>query len=142
MGRLKERLALVEAFAGRIHTAGKLSTLLKSNGLANAGVAAFELPLGVTGGSVDAMAGKYLQRVRWLDGVLLSVPSHDDPTKARAIGQLEPLIEEVIAAIAGWGPDEGFGVYELVKGELASLEAGAVTYQLDFVIEDRLEFDR
>lgn len=142
MGRLAERLALVEAFAGRIHSAGKLSTLLKTNQLANFGVAAFELPLGVTGGEVDAMAGLYRQRVRWLDGVLVSVPSHDDPTGARAVAQLEPLISAVIEAIAGWGPTEEFGAYELVKGELASLEAGAVTYQLDFAIEDQLRFNR
>lgn len=142
MGRLAERLALVTELKGRIHTAGKLSALMKTGQLANIGTAAFELPLGVTGGAVDAVTGLYVQRVRWLDGVLLSVPSHDDPTGARAVGLLEPLIDAVIEAIAGWGPVEDFGVYELVKGELASLDAGAVTYQLDFAIEDQLRFTR
>ncbi len=38
--------------------------------------------------------------------------------------------------------DEAVGVYRLSRGELVSLSAGTLTYQLDFAIEDQLRIVR
>lgn len=142
MSRLAPRLAEIPALAGRIHSAAVLSTLMKSNGLPQVCPAAFALPLGIGGGQPDAATGLYRQPVEWLDGVLLVVRAAGDATGAAALVQLDPLITATIEAICGWGPDDMPGVYRLVKGELVGLQAGTLTYQLDFAIEDQLRIAR
>ena len=44
----------------------------------------------------------------------------------------------MIAALAGWGPDSAPGVFELSRGDLVSMKAGALIYQLDFTLNDQL----
>lgn len=142
MGRLAVRLAEVTALHGRVQGAAKLAQMLKDKTLPQACPAAFELPLGITGNEPTAAGGMFVQPIGRVDGVLLVVRSVDDRTGEKAMVQLDPLIEEVIAAIAGWGPDDMPGVYQLMKGELASVADGVVAYQLDFSIFDQLRFNR
>lgn len=145
MGALAERLEAVPAIAGRIHPAAKLSELMARNQLPQMCPAAFVLPLGLRGGEPDVLSGLYRQPLDRLEGVLLVVRAAGDATGAAALVQLEPLIDATIEAIAGWAPgdwDDGFGIYRLVRGELVSLSAGTLTYQLDFSIDDQLRIAR
>lgn len=143
MSPLDARLATIPALAGRIYGAARLSSLIGSNGLAQVCPAAFVLPLGVAGGRVDAVTGLYRQEIEWLEGVLLVVRAAGDATGAAGLQQLDPLIADVIAAVAGWAPGNAVdGTYRLAKGELAGLDKGTLTYQLDFAIEDQLRIVR
>lgn len=144
MATLADRVAMVATFAGRVHGAGKLSALQAQNALPQVCPAAFILPLGIAGGKVDAVTGMFRQHIEYLDGVLLVLRGVNDPTGAATVQQLEPLVMNVIAQIVGWGPDDNRigGTYRLAKGELISLSAGTLTYQLDFAIEDQLRFQR
>lgn len=144
MASLADRVAMVPGLQGRIHPAAKLSALMAQNGLSQVCPAAFILPLGIGGGSVDAVTGMYRQNIERLHGVLLAVRGINDPTGEQALAQLDPLIDAVIERVVGWGPDDNrvHGVYRLAKGELVSLSAGTLTYQLDFAIEDQLRFPR
>lgn len=142
MTGLDARLATIPALAGRIHEAAKLSELMARNALPQVCPAAFVLPLGLRGGPADAVTGLFRQSVEWLEGVLLVVRAAGDATGAKAAAQLRPLIDAVIAAIAGWGEPDGFGTWVLRKGELVSLSTGTLTYQLDFAIDDQLRIAR
>ena len=134
----------IAAFGGRIHGAAMLSSLMDRQGaLAQVAPAAFILPLGITGGQPDAVSGLFRQPVVWLEGVLIVTRAAGDPTGAAQLAQLAPLINQVIDAVCGRSPEEGgFGVYRLVKGELVSLAGGALSYQLDFSIDDQLRITR
>lgn len=139
-------LARIEAacpvLAGRIGTALQLADAMARNALPQITPAAFLLPLGLRGGQVDAAAGMYRQAVDRFLGVVLVVRSAADPLGSRMVDELDALIDGVIGAIAGWGPDDVPGVYRLARGELASLAGGAATYQLDFSLDDQLRIAR
>jgi hypothetical protein len=141
MTTIVDRLGAVPALAGRIQTAAKFSALLQANQLAQAaltGAAAFVLPIGLIGGAATAATGVFRQQVEWTVGVALVVRAAGDATGADGVVQLTPLIDDVISAIAGWGPDEAVGVYRVSRGELLSLTGGTLIYQLDFSIDDQL----
>lgn len=142
MSRLAPRLETIPVIAGRVHGAAQLASAMQNGTLLQVCPAAFTLPLGIQGGAPDAAAGMFRQSVDRLDGVLLVTRAAGDATGARALAELEPLIEATIAAIAGWGPDDLPGVYRLAKGELVGLDQGLCRYQLDFAIEDQLRIAR
>lgn len=141
---LAEWLAEIPEFGGRIHGGAMLSNLMAREGaLAQVAPAAFVLPLGLIGGKADVVTGLFRQDVEWREGVLIVARSAGDPTGAAQLVQLAPLINKVIDAVAGRSPDlEAFGVYSLLKGELVSLAGGALSYQLDFAIDDQLRITR
>ncbi len=130
--------AAVPALAGRIGTALQLSELMKRNQLGVMTPAAFLLPLGLRGGSADAATGIFRQSLDRFLGVVLVMRSASDPLGAKIADGLIALIEAVIRAIVGWSPDAAIGVFRLARGELVSLAGGAVTYQLDFILDDQL----
>jgi hypothetical protein len=142
MDAVKDRLEAISALAGRVHGAARLAQLTERGAQAQASTAAFVLPLGLRGGSADAVTGMFRQALDRLVGVVLMVRNVGDATGAAAQAELEPLIEAVIGAIAGWAPDEAIGVYKLARGELVSIAAGTVTYQLDFALDDQLRIAR
>ncbi|QPT09875.1 hypothetical protein [Sphingomonas paucimobilis] len=139
---LVEPLKTIAALQGRIYGAAKLEELARTGGLAQVTPAAYTLGLGVVGGDPDAASGLYRQSVVWLEGVVLVVRSAGDATGAAGLQQLRPLIHATIEAIAGLDPPDSPGVWRLVKGELFSLQAGCLTYQLDFAIDDQLRIAR
>lgn len=143
MGALADRLATIPTIAGRVHPAARLSELMRTNQLPQVCPAAFVLPLGIRGGTPDAVTGLYRQPIERIEGVVLVVRAAGDATGAVALQQLDPLVEATIEAVAGWAPsDDAFGTYRLSRGELVSLAAGTLTYQLDFAIEDQLRIVR
>lgn len=134
--------AACPALAGRVGTTLQLADAMARNALPQITPAAFLLTLGLRGGAADAAAGIFRQNLDRYLGVVLVVRSAADPLGSVASDLLAPLIEGVIGAIAGWGPDDAPGVYKLARGELVSLAGGAATYQLDFVIDDQLRIAR
>ncbi len=142
METVKDRLEAIPVLAGRVQGALKLGELTKAGASIQANVAAFVLPLGLRGGAGSAATGLFRQSIDRLVGVVLMVRNLGDATGSKAGAEMETLIEDVIGAIAGWSPDEAVGVYVVARGELVSISAGTVTYQLDFSLEDQLRIAR
>lgn len=136
-----DRLETIPTLAKRVYGAAKLGELTGRGSIATIGTGAFVLPLGLRGGAADAATGLYRQMLDRLVGVVLVVRNQGDATGAKALTELDPLIEAVIQLLAGWGPDDNF-VFTLARGELVSIESGTITYQLDFAIEDQLRITR
>ncbi len=135
-------LGMIAALKGRIHGSAKLEELVRNQQLPQVTPAAFTLPLGIMGGDADAASGLYRQQVVWVEGVVLVVRTAGDATGAAGLQQLRPLIHQTIQAIAGLDDPDMPGVWRLVKGELFNLQAGTLTYQLDFAIDDQLRIAR
>ncbi|MFD1342883.1 phage tail terminator protein [Litorisediminicola beolgyonensis] len=135
---VKARLeASVPDLAGRIEGAAEFSALQRDNRLPQSTVAAFVLPLGLTGGQATYATGLFAQALTRSVGVLLFFSS-TDRTGERALERLEPFVDEVIAAIAGWAPADEVGVFELARAGLVSVGKGRMAYQIDFRINDQL----
>lgn len=138
-----DRLGTIPALAKRVYGAAKLGELTERGSIAVNGTGAFVLPLGMRGGAADAVTGMFRQSLDRLVGIVLVVRNLSDNTGAKAMLELDPLIEAVIQLLAGWGPEEDvFGVFTLARGELVSIDKGTITYQLDFAIEHQLRIVR
>jgi len=142
--QVKDRLEDIGMLAGRIEPAARLSELMARNQLAQVTPAAFVLPLGLRGGRADAMTGLYRQPITEMLGVVLVLRSAGDATGARSTDQLTELRNAVIRRIVNWAPvsnwldGETVGVFTLGRGELVSLSAGTLVYQLDFALDDQV----
>ena len=123
----------------RIFGAARLETLRASNALATVSPAAFVIPVGLRGGPADAVTGLFRQGLDRVVGVVLVYRHSGDATGGKAVETSEPLIEDVVNLIAGWGPDDAIGVFRLLTGELvAMLPGGVLVYQLNFLLDDQL----
>lgn len=140
--RIAELVGSVPPLAGRVHSAAKLAQLRQQGQLLQACPAAFVLPTGLRAGRPDAAAGLFRQPVEWFESVVLAVRAAGDATGAAALAQIEPLIIATIEAVAGVEHPDRFGTYALASGDLLSLDAGLLIYQLDFAIEDQLRIAR
>lgn len=138
------RMKDIVELTGRIRPAANLSDLMARGQAPQVCPAAFVLPLGLRGGSFNAMANLIVQDIVETIGIVLFVRSAGDATGSRMVDQLTPLRAAVIRAIVGWSPpsewldDEAVGVFRLGRGELVSLSAGLLVYQLDFTFDDQL----
>ncbi|PRZ48347.1 phage tail terminator protein [Tritonibacter scottomollicae] len=134
---VKDRLeARLPEFAGRIETAVDFTRLLKDRGLPQSSTA-FVIPLGLQGQRANDATGIFSQAYSETVGVLLVARSHDQ-TGSKALGQLRPIIGQVLEALAGWSPGSDFGVFELRRGDLAGVGGGALFYMIEFSINDQL----
>ena len=134
IARLKDQ---APALGGRVEGAAEFTALMQQNALPQSTPAAHVLPLGLQGGRAEAAAGAFTQLFDEAIGVVLTVRGHDQ-TGARALAKVSDLIRDVIAALIGWGPDNEIGVFQLSRGQLVSIRAGVLVYQLDFTITDQL----
>lgn len=131
--------AAVPALDGRAKEAADLSELVRRKALPQASATAFVLPLGLRPRSEgDAASGAFTQMLDEIVGVLLVVRAAGDASGAKALPQIGELVDALIAAIAGWGPDGAISVFRVARGQLLSAEAGAVMYQLDFSIQTQV----
>jgi hypothetical protein len=124
--------------ARRVKGAAELAELVKQNSLPQVTPAAFVLPLGFRYIGGEAGAGMYTQDNNRIVSVVIIVKVADDKTGAKALPTIAELEEDVINAVAGWAPGDEVGVFVAMKGELVSLSAGAVIYQIDFAIQEQL----
>ena len=128
--------AQVPDLAGRVEGAARLADLMRRNALPQATPAAHVLPAGIDGGRPLDTMGIYRQEIQRLVAVVLTVRTHDR-TGGRALEAIEPLLESVLAAIAGWAPaGHRMGVCSLRRGRLASFEAGTLVYEFTFALAD------
>lgn len=131
--------ARVPALAGRCRQALDLAEMLKTRQLPTASPTVFILPLGlIPRGAAEVATGAFRQMVDEAFGVLIFVRTSGDPTGARAQPLIDELIDELIGAICGWGPEEAVGVFQLRRGQLHSAVAGGVFYQLDFGLQQQV----
>ena len=122
----------------RVEGAAELSELVKRGDLPQETPAAFVLPLGLRGGEGEASAGAYTQTVEETVAVILVLEAAGEATGARALPKLDELIGQVIDALCGWAPAGEIGVFRLESGNLVSLSAGSVIYQLNFSIAEQI----
>lgn len=141
---VNDRLSGITAIAGRIQPAASLSDLMNRNQAPQVCPAAFVLPAGIRGGSVDAMAGLFKQDIAEVLSIVLFLRAAGDATGGRMTDALVPLRNDVIRAIVGWSPQsdwlegETVGEFRLSRGELISLSSGLLTYQIDFALNDQM----
>jgi hypothetical protein len=128
----------VPALAGRIEGAAELAALVRDGALPQVMPAAFVIPLGLQGGRADVATAIFRQPYVEVVAVVLVVEAAGDATGAIALPELGTLIDAAVPAIAGWAPDTAPGVFELRRGALVSLTAGAVIYQLEFGLNNQL----
>lgn len=133
--------AACPVLSGRIGTALQLAELIQRGQVPTTTPAAFILPLGLRGGAATASTGMFIQGINRMLGVVLVLRSASDPLGARIADELRELIEATVRALAGWAPESAIGVLKLARGELVSLTGGAVTYQLDFTLDDQLRIN-
>jgi len=141
---VKARIADVPGIAGRIQPAASLAEVLARKLAPQGGDSAYILPLGLRGGTEQAMAGLYVQDFAETLGVVLMLAAVGDATGARTADRLVPMRNAVIRRIVGWSPPsdwaEGETVthFRLARGELLSLSAALLIYQIDFALSDQL----
>ena len=133
IARLKDRTALRS-----VDGAARLEQLMKQKVLPQGTHGAFVVPLGLRGGAVDVATGIFRQTVAEAVGVILMRNAWGDTRGDTVQDELDADITQTIAALAGWAPAPGPGVFQLSKGQLVGFERGAAVYQLDFSINTQL----
>lgn len=136
---VQARLELkVPELAGNLQGAGQFAQLIERQQLPQWRKGGFILPGRLVGSGAQAMTGMFIQGFDETVSIVLVARVQGDPTGARAVDELTPLVRAVATAICGWGPDEAPGVFVLVAGELVGSQGGALIYQLDFALTDQL----
>ncbi|PCH71936.1 MAG: hypothetical protein COC12_06990 [Rhodobacteraceae bacterium] len=133
VARLK---AEVPDLGNRVEEAAFLAKLL-SEGRMPQGSTAIVIPTRLQGGKSATGAGFFHQDFTETIAVLLVADVHDQTGK-RALERLQPLIIEVISALAGWAPGNEIGVFNFSRGALASMSKGRLVYQIEMSITDQL----
>jgi hypothetical protein len=127
----------------RVEPAAELAALVQGGRAPNRMPAAFVLPLGLRADPADAAGGLYRQRIAETVGVILVAGTAGDLRGGTSIAEIHVLRAAVIAALAGWDPEEGgFDVLRLERAALISLNAGTIVYQVDFGRTEQLRIAR
>lgn len=133
IARLKDRTSLRS-----VEGAARLEQLMKDRHVPAGTHAAFVVPLGLRGGPAEAATGIYRQTVTEAVGVILMRNLWGDRRGGSVKDELTEDIDATIAALAGWAPAPGPGVFQLNRGQLVGFEKSAAVYQLDFGIATQL----
>jgi hypothetical protein len=133
MTRLETRVTDLRSVNG----VADFTTLLKQNALPQQTPAAHVVPTGIRGGKPETATGVFTQPTSEAVAIILTVRSNDQAGE-RALEAVDALIESTIAALAGWAPNDELGVFQLERGSVMNMSAGALVYQLDFSIADQL----
>lgn len=135
---VRTQLETIEALTGRARTAADLSDLVAQKQLPQSPAAAFVVPGGLRPlRQPDTSAGAYTHEIDEVVAVVLFVRFAGDATGERGLVQLDPLILDVLTALCGWEPADGenlllLGPGRLSRGQLVSINAGSLLYQLEF----------
>lgn len=123
----------------RVQGAAELSELIRQKALPNATTSAYVLPAGIRPRDQgSASTGAFVQGYNELISIVLVLRSSGDVTGRQALSTVDGLVKKVIAAIAGWLPDDQVGPFVLSRGNLSGLVDGRIVYQLDFNIQDQI----
>lgn len=135
--------AQVPNLSRRVQGAAELAALIRDGKLPAQTPASYVLPLGFRAREADAAAGLFTQILADQVAVVLVVRVASDATGEKAFGKIDALVEQVLAALAGWEPeDNSFGVLTPTAGDLISLVAGAVMFQVTFSLQRQLRIER
>ncbi|RUS64873.1 hypothetical protein EGN72_02460 [Pseudorhodobacter sp. E13] len=134
IARLNDRASGLRTVEG----VAELAALMGANALAQqGGVAAYVIPTGLRGGQVTSASEIFVQSVSESVSVLLSM-RNAGRTGDKALLEVGPHIDAVLAALCGWGPEDTPGVFQLVRAGGVSLDKGTFTYLIEFSIADQL----
>lgn len=136
-------VAEVPAFIS-VEGAAELAAVMKGGRAPNRMPAAFVLSAGLRARPADAAAGVFRQAVSEMTGVLIVAGVAGDARGGAAAARAETLCGQVVAALAGWTPEgeQIIGPMELTSAELLGLEAGVVSYQVNFSTAQQLRIQR
>ena len=95
------------------------------------------MPGDLRGGARQDAAGAYVQDYEETVAVMLTFRAND-PQGSRAMEQLDDIIAGVVASLCGWAPMQGPGAFRLIRGSVASMDAEALIYLLEFAIPMQL----
>ena len=122
---IMQRLLANAAGLRSVQGALDLTRLLQSKGLPGEGPAAFVVPVGLRGGAVQDATGLFVQNTDETIGVVVVFRNVEAGARGAA-DPVKPVIDAVIAALAGWGPEGAQDVFRL-----ASLAEGVDRRVLD-----------
>lgn len=129
--------SMVPALGGRVAGAADLARLMASQTPPQVTPAAHVYPGGLLGGRAEPILGFYRQDIERLVSVLITVRSQDQ-AGARALDQIEALLDAVTEAVAGWAPTDSRGVFVLRRAQPAGASGAAFSFELTFSIPDDL----
>jgi len=129
----------VADLAGRVLGAADMQRLIAQNRLPQVTPAAVVMPLGAQGGPVVAVMGAFRQIVVRRVGVAIVLRAPGG-AEARRTDDIEALAEAVLAALAGWTPEETTpGVMRLEGSEVMAREGGTLVAEMVFALDDAEE---
>jgi hypothetical protein len=132
----------VAALNGGIEFIAELQALLAENGMPQRDVSAFVIPLGFDDRGGESVAGMHTQMLADVVGVILCQKARGDLKGQKGLVRIEPLINAVVDAVAGWAPGNTVGVFNVKRGRLAPGGQGIIVYQIDFELMDQLRIAR
>lgn len=128
----------VPDLAGRVRNAGEFSQLVESSAYPAEAQSAFVLPGPLRGGPSQVMSGAFVQALSETIIVVLLARVPNDPTGAKGMDTITPLIRDVITALCGFQPSGAPGCFELSAGELVGAAQGRIIYHLEFALNDQV----
>lgn len=117
----------------KVEGAPDFMALRKANALPQVTPAAHVIPGGLRGGARQDTAGGYIQDYEEVVAVIVTLRGND-PEGLRALVALDTIITAIIGAVCGWAPAPGPGDFRLLRGSVASMDAEALVYLLEFAI--------
>ena len=135
IARLKSAVPALRSVEGAIELAALLAAGKPQVGKPFAHV----VPMGLRGLLPEVAAGSFVQQVDVGFSVVLTIPTIDDPTGAKALASADPLVLAIVTALSGWAPDTAPGVVYMTRAQIIRFEPGLIVYGIDFTLTDRLE---
>lgn len=129
--------ARVPSLTGRVREGGDFVRMMAANSFRQAQGGAYVLPASLRAGPPVDAAGAFIQPLDEVVSVILVRPA-EDPAAARAMGEIRTLIDQIIAALAGWRPDGAIGPLRVLQGAIINIGAGVLVYRLDFSITSQI----
>lgn len=128
IARLKER---VPGLQNRVEGASGMANLPQITPAARVIASALQ------GGQADAATGLFRQTFDETVSVYL-VFRNVQGVGGNELDLFDSLKFAVIEALAGWAPEDSFGVLRLMRGAIDRFEAGTLIYRIDFTIGNQL----
>lgn len=140
LATLKPLVQSVPDLAGaRTMEAADLAELIRTKALPSAPAFAYLIPTGLRPRSEgDAGTGYFIQSIDESFAVVLVLRTAADVSGAKGLPKLNTLVWAVINAVAGVDDEDAVGVFRFAGGQLHSLTAGAIFYQINFAIQLQL----
>ena len=134
---ISELRSWAKSFDERVYGAAEFSVIDSSTEIKMP--CAFVLPLGETVTDSDINNTLYQQRVEQSFGVAVYVSTANDEQGVIAYDRIEELKAEVLAAIAGWAPDEMSEWIAYEGSSILDLNRARLCVQLEFTVAYPIE---